>query len=134
MFRASDVRWRRNSRCDKLTRGQRRGITKAGICGGITLVTTTADTLPDDVESLRALVLAARAERDRLADQIGRLRHIIRELRSFGKDRDLLDEVWHRLTDAALLERDDLGESIEQMSRGEGRVLGPIRPQDAGSR
>jgi hypothetical protein len=60
--------------------------------------------------------------------------HIIRELRSFGKDRDLLDEVWHRLTDAALLERDDLGESIEQMSRGEGRVLGPIRPQDAGSR
>jgi DNA-binding transcriptional MerR regulator len=60
--------------------------------------------------------------------------HIIRELRSLGKDRDLLDEVWRRLTDAALLERDDLRESIEQMRRGEGRVLRPIRPEDAGSR
>jgi DNA-binding transcriptional MerR regulator len=47
--------------------------------------------------------------------------HIIRELRSVGKDRDLLDEVWRRLTDAALLERDELKESIEQMRRGEGR-------------
>jgi DNA-binding transcriptional MerR regulator len=60
--------------------------------------------------------------------------HIIRELRSLGKDRDLLDEVWRRLTDAALLERDELRESIEQMRRGEGRVLRPIRPEDAGSR
>jgi hypothetical protein len=59
--------------------------------------------------------------------------HIIRELRSLGKDRDLLDEVWRRLTDAALLERHDLRESIEQMRRGEGRVLRPIRPEDAGS-
>jgi DNA-binding transcriptional MerR regulator len=60
--------------------------------------------------------------------------HIIRELRSLGKDRDLLDEVWRRLADAALLERDDLRESIEQMRRGEGRVLRPIRPEDSGSR
>ncbi len=55
--------------------------------------------------------------------------HIIRELRAIGKDRDLLDEVWHRLSDAALLERDDLRESLDQMRRGEGRVLRPI-PQD----
>jgi hypothetical protein len=55
--------------------------------------------------------------------------HIIRDLRSMGKDRDLLDEVWRRLSDAALLERDDLQESLDQMRRGEGRVLRPIRPE-----
>jgi hypothetical protein len=60
--------------------------------------------------------------------------HIIRELRSLGKDRDLLDEVWRRLADAALLERDDLQESIGQMRRGEGRVLRPLPPEGAGSR
>jgi DNA-binding transcriptional MerR regulator len=60
--------------------------------------------------------------------------HIIRELRSLGKDRDLLDEVWRRLSDAALLERGDLQESIEQMRQGQGRVLRPLPPEDAGSR
>jgi hypothetical protein len=53
--------------------------------------------------------------------------HIVRELRGHVRDRDLLDEVWRRLHDAALLERADLQESIEQMHRGEGRVLRPIR-------
>jgi transposase len=76
-----------------LTRGRRRGITKAGNCGRIRFVTMTADTLPDDVKSLRALVLAARAERDRFADQIARLRHIIRELQRarFGRRSEKLD-------------------------------------------
>ena len=60
--------------------------------------------------------------------------HIIRELRSLGKDRDLLDEVWRRLADAALLERDDLQESIKQMRRGHGRVLRPLPQKDVGNR
>jgi hypothetical protein len=60
--------------------------------------------------------------------------HIVRELRSLGKDRDLLDEVWRRLADAALLERGDLQESIGQMRRGEGRVLRPLPPEGAGIR
>jgi DNA-binding transcriptional MerR regulator len=55
--------------------------------------------------------------------------HILRDLRSHGKDRDLLDRVWRRLSDAALLERADLAESIEQMRRGQGRVLRPIREE-----
>lgn len=55
--------------------------------------------------------------------------HILRELRSHGQDRDLLDEVWRRLNDAALLERDDLKESIEQMRQGKGRVLRPVRQE-----
>ena len=52
--------------------------------------------------------------------------HIVSELREHGRDRDLLDEVWRRLNDAALLERADLQESIAQMHRGEGRVVRPI--------
>ena len=51
--------------------------------------------------------------------------HIISELREHNKDRDLLDEVWRRLSDSALLEQADLQESIDQMRRGEGRVLRP---------
>jgi hypothetical protein len=49
--------------------------------------------------------------------------HILRDLRAAGRDRDLLEEVWRRLHDTALLERDDLRESLEQMRGGEGRVL-----------
>jgi DNA-binding transcriptional MerR regulator len=52
--------------------------------------------------------------------------HIVSELRGHGRDRDLLDEVWRRLNDAALLERADLQESIAQMHRGDGRVVRPI--------
>ncbi len=46
--------------------------------------------------------------------------HIVRDLRALGKDRDLLDEVWRRLSDAALLERPGFSESLGQMRRGEG--------------
>jgi DNA-binding transcriptional MerR regulator len=81
------------------------------------------------------LVIAQRTPRLLLDVQsVHAISHIIRELRSVGKDRDLLDEVWRRLADAALLERDDLQESIEQMRQGQGRVLRPLPPKDAGSR
>jgi hypothetical protein len=56
--------------------------------------------------------------------------HILRDLRAHGKDRDLLEEVWRRLSDTALLERGDLRESVEQMRRGEGRVLRPASPEN----
>jgi hypothetical protein len=36
-------------------------------------------------------------------------------------------EVWHRLEDAVLLDSDDLRDSLDQMRRGEGRVLRPAR-------
>jgi len=58
--------------------------------------------------------------------------HIIRELRAAGHNRDLLDQVWPRLTDAALLEREDLQESLAQMRRGQGRVLRPLPPDSTG--
>jgi DNA-binding transcriptional MerR regulator len=46
--------------------------------------------------------------------------HLVDDLRRAGRTKGLLDAVWHRLSDTALLERDDLTESIEQMRRGEG--------------
>lgn len=61
--------------------------------------------------------------------------HLVAELRAAGQDRDLLDQVWRRLADAALLERDDMSESLGQMRRGEGRVLRPLPTDTApGSR
>jgi hypothetical protein len=49
--------------------------------------------------------------------------HLVRDLRAAGHDRNLLDAVWYRLSDQALLDREDLRESVEQMRRGEGRVV-----------
>ena len=75
-------------------------------------------------------VLAKASESPRLlldAEQVHRVWHLVRELRAAGKSRGLLDEVYRRLTDAALLERDDLQESLAQMRRGEGTVLVPRR-------
>jgi hypothetical protein len=78
------------------------------------------------------LVVAQRSPRLLLSLQsVHDVRHIVQDLRALGKDRDLLDEVWRRLSDAALLGNPDLGESIAQMRRGEGRVLRPLRGNDA---
>jgi hypothetical protein len=51
--------------------------------------------------------------------------HLVQELRAAGKDRDLLDAVWHRLSDQATVDRDDLRDSMGQMRQGKGRVLRP---------
>ena len=61
---------------------------------------TAAETLPDDVAALRLMLLEARAERDaerdqntRLAAQIDRLRHLLRQLQrlQFGRRSEKLD-------------------------------------------
>jgi transposase len=63
-------------------------------------MSTTADTLPDDVAALRVMLLEARGERDaervenaRLAAQNDRLRHLIRQLQrlQFGRRSEKLD-------------------------------------------
>jgi hypothetical protein len=51
--------------------------------------------------------------------------HLVSELRAAGQDRDLLEQVWHRLADAALLDRDDLRDSLEQMRRSRTRCTRP---------
>ena len=73
------------------------------------------------------LAVAQRASRLLLdVRSVHEVSHIVRGLRAMGRDRDLLAEVWRRLSDAALLERPDLRESIEQMHGGEGQVLRPL--------
>lgn len=44
----------------------------------------------------------------------------VRELRDAGETHDLLNKVWHRLADSAVLERSDLRDSLAQMRRGDG--------------
>ena len=54
---------------------------------------------------------------------VGRLYEVIalvRELRSTGQTHDLLNKVWDRLADNAVLERPDLRDSLAQMRRGDG--------------
>lgn len=57
------------------------------------------------------------------AGRLHQVLHLVADLRRAGKNRGLLDEVYRRLADDALLARDDLATSLEQMSNGEGRVV-----------
>ncbi|MEU8241443.1 hypothetical protein AB0C07_24620 [Actinoplanes missouriensis] len=45
---------------------------------------------------------------------------LVRDLRAAGTTHDLLNKVWPRLADNAVLERPDLQESLAQMRRGDG--------------
>jgi len=77
-------------------------------------------------------VLTVRQEHPRLLLDARRLHQVlllVRDLQRAGKTRGLLDEVYRRLSDAALLDREDLAVSVDQMRRGEGRV---VRPKPAG--
>jgi hypothetical protein len=74
-------------------------------------------------------VLTVHQERPRLlldADRLHQVSHLVDDLRRAGKKRGLLDEVYRRLADDALAERDDLADSLAQMRRGEGRVVRPL--------
>jgi DNA-binding transcriptional MerR regulator len=71
-------------------------------------------------------VLLVHSEKPRMLLDTGRLHevlHLVAELRDAGRTRGLIDEVHRRLSDQALLEREDLTESLEQMNRSEGRVV-----------
>ncbi|MFD1151021.1 hypothetical protein [Saccharothrix hoggarensis] len=71
-------------------------------------------------------VLAIHSQEPRMlldAVRLHEVLHVVSDLRRAGKNRALLDEVHRRLSDSALLDRDDLATSLEQMHRGEGRVV-----------
>lgn len=51
--------------------------------------------------------------------------HVVNELRAHGQKRDLVDAVWRRLQDHALLDRDDLKQSLDQLRTGNTLVLRP---------
>lgn len=71
-------------------------------------------------------VLAIHSQEPRMlldASRLHEVLHLVSDLRRAGKNRGLLDEVHRRLSDQSLLERTDLVTSLEQMHRGEGRVV-----------
>jgi hypothetical protein len=71
-------------------------------------------------------VLAISSQEPRMlldAERLHEVLHLVSDLRRAGKNRGLLDEVHRRLSDVALLDRTDLAASLEQMHRGEGRVV-----------
>jgi DNA-binding transcriptional MerR regulator len=71
-------------------------------------------------------LLSARQKSPRLlldVPSVHEVSHILRSLRADGLDRELLEHVWHRLEDQALLDRADLRESIGQLRRGEFVIL-----------
>jgi|HubBroStandDraft_6_1064221.scaffolds.fasta_scaffold68606_3 hypothetical protein len=66
-------------------------------------------------------VLTSQTQHPRLLLDTERLHAVlqfVRDLRARGQDRDLLTILWQRLQDQALLDRDDLGDSLEQMRAG----------------
>jgi tRNA A37 N6-isopentenylltransferase MiaA len=64
------------------------------------------------------------------AERLHAIGRLVQDLRRTGKQRGLLDEVWARLSDEALLDQADLAESLGQMRRGEvGRVVHPTPGQ-----
>jgi hypothetical protein len=78
-------------------------------------------------------LLSARQRSPRLlldVPSVHAVSHALREVRAVGLDRDLLEHVWHRLEDQAVLDRADLKESIEQMRHGDVVVLRPLADED----
>ncbi|RSM83132.1 hypothetical protein DMH04_23610 [Kibdelosporangium aridum] len=51
--------------------------------------------------------------------------HLVNDLRARGKKRHLVDLVWARLQDEAVLEREDMRQSLEQFRSGDTIVLRP---------
>lgn len=71
-------------------------------------------------------VLTARSTQPRLLLEPSRVHavlRLLRQLREAGRTRGLLDEVYRRLSDEALLGREDLQESLDQMRRGDGELV-----------
>jgi DNA-binding transcriptional MerR regulator len=66
-------------------------------------------------------LLTSRAVRPRRLLDAERLHVVLRflsDLRAAGQDRDFRDNLWNRLQDEALLDREDLTESLSEMNAG----------------
>lgn len=64
-------------------------------------------------------------------NQSDAVRALLDELREAGQSQDMREGLWHRLSDEALLDRDDLAESLEQMAAGE--VVPALIPHEGGN-
>jgi hypothetical protein len=66
-------------------------------------------------------LLTPRVARPRLLldpERLHTVLHFLGDLRAAGQDRDFRDNLWHKLTDESLLDREDLAESVAQMEAG----------------
>lgn len=66
-------------------------------------------------------VLVTHSQHPRLlldAERLYEVLHFVIELRARGQNRDLLTSLWQRLQDEALLDREDLQDSLAQMRTG----------------
>jgi hypothetical protein len=59
-------------------------------------------------------------------DRVHQVWSLVRRLRDAKKVRGLLDEVWRRLMDDALINSAEFQESLAQMRRGEGVIVRPL--------
>ncbi|WCD91342.1 hypothetical protein KPP03845_200303 (plasmid) [Streptomyces xanthophaeus] len=59
--------------------------------------------------------------------------HLVRDLRDAGHKRGLLDAVWYRLQDSALLERGDLQQSLAEMREGDLRPAMTKTEEESGT-
>lgn len=84
---------------------------------------------------LRAGLLTATVREPRVLldpERLLTVLRLVRDLREAGRQQGLLDEVWRRINDAELLEREDLQEGLAQMRRGEyGEPMFPRLDADA---
>jgi len=82
-------------------------------------------------------VLTSHTQHPRLMLDTERLHAVlqfVRELRARGQERDLLKTLWQRLQDQALLDRDDLTDSLEQMRAGRATPALPLEEERAARR
>ncbi len=101
-------------------------------------VKRSADSLPDDVDALRALALnaiaerdAAIAERDRLIELNDRLRHLLRKAQGFEAKSERLAKLQPDQLNLAL---EDLEQAIAKTEATEEKTHPPMRRGNGGSR
>lgn len=51
-------------------------------------------------------------------ERLHKVVHLVQDLRASGQNRDLRASLWNKLQDSALLDRDDLAESLGQLRTG----------------
>jgi transposase len=124
-----------------VTRRRDRVVTRTPDHDSMCLMSEPTDSLPDDLEALRALVRSARAERDaaiaerdRVSEQNEKLRHLLQQLRRarFGRSSERLDpdqlqlaledlEQAVRLVEAQEEKRDAKLKTARAKTRSQGR-------------
>lgn len=122
---AHSIEGDRPAEAARLVRASRGALT----CAAPVRVPIAARILLISDKTVRAWVedglLTSRVVRPRLlldAERLHAILHFLADLRAAGQNRDFRDNLWHKLSDEALIDRADLTESIAQMAAGDVRT------------